>query len=734
MKGGVFQILASVWRFDLAVSGRLILYPIVFLAALEAALLGLNPSFYTDDSPEFITVAATLGVAHPPGYPLYMLLGRLLFLLPLPVCFGVNLLSALLGALICLLLLDLLHREFQIPLLVSLAFSFLWMAGFSAYPSALCAKRGIYEMASVFLLAILACLLEGRTKPALFLYGLSWTGHWMTMLAYAPGLVFLGYLGFLRGNASRKTILQWAGFFFAGLSVYLYLPLRAALEPAVNWGYPARLELFLNHLSRHVDSGRDFTSDPAGWFGALGLYLRMAFAEFHGVGLLALMGLFLEWRRNRVRAMGFAAAWVGLVAAICVFSNFSWKRQPIFEDYSVSSWALLALFSGLGAWGLLQKWGRGAALAGIWGVLLLALSLGGVGYRISQNSQTHYTCIYDYALNAWKPLPRDAFFFCQGDELQFPAWYFQWVERRRTDLCVMGSSLSMDWNRIRLERDHPGIKVPNARHDSSTVYDFSPLFPVMAANNPSRRFYFSIPPKQEGMSQFLTAPVGLGWEGAPAPKEPDFDRVSWDRFWNTVRLRHLQAIPGSQDSRSWHSVLQDYGAKRLAAALYEMDRGGRSESLGRKGEAVEWYRQCLRDLMVAKDWNPPGFDEALNGQFVSGHRIDKGEMADLAFHRNALITLGVAHFHLGDMEEARRWIQQATLGLPSDADVQFYAGLAAFQTGNSSEAEKRMKKALALDPRHSQAESLLNYMSRKPEEVPRFSDEQESSKAWPRGN
>src|SRR5579864_4567686 len=46
------------------------------------------------DSPELITAAATLGVAHPPGYPLFTMLGHLFTLLPFgSIPFRVNLLS-----------------------------------------------------------------------------------------------------------------------------------------------------------------------------------------------------------------------------------------------------------------------------------------------------------------------------------------------------------------------------------------------------------------------------------------------------------------------------------------------------------------------------------------------------------------------------------------------------------------------------------------------------------------
>lgn len=52
------------------------------------------------DTPELITAAVTLGVPHPPGYPLFTMLGHLFSLLPFgPIPFRVNLLAATCDAL-----------------------------------------------------------------------------------------------------------------------------------------------------------------------------------------------------------------------------------------------------------------------------------------------------------------------------------------------------------------------------------------------------------------------------------------------------------------------------------------------------------------------------------------------------------------------------------------------------------------------------------------------------------
>jgi hypothetical protein len=76
-------------------------------------LATLCRSVYWYDSAEYVTAAYTLGVPHPPGYPLYTLIAHVFTWLPLPVALAVNLLSAL-CAVAALLLLYGLARELAI--------------------------------------------------------------------------------------------------------------------------------------------------------------------------------------------------------------------------------------------------------------------------------------------------------------------------------------------------------------------------------------------------------------------------------------------------------------------------------------------------------------------------------------------------------------------------------------------------------------------------------------------
>src|SRR5437773_11767841 len=71
----------------------------IALAFLGLYVATAARSIVVGDNPELIVAAVLFGVAHPPGYPLLVLIGHLFSLLPLgPVAFRVNLLATACGA------------------------------------------------------------------------------------------------------------------------------------------------------------------------------------------------------------------------------------------------------------------------------------------------------------------------------------------------------------------------------------------------------------------------------------------------------------------------------------------------------------------------------------------------------------------------------------------------------------------------------------------------------------
>ena len=264
----------------------------VFLGAFAWALLGADPSFYLDDSPETVTACVTWGIPHPPGYPFHTLFGHLFSLLPLGGWgFRVNLSSAFLAASVCLFLFCFLEKKIELPRSASVLLALFWVVGRTAYPAALSAKTGVYELTALLLLGILWCLREGKLFPVAFLFGLGFANHWMTMLALLPGIFLLAWPHWRTPlpkeadptpHPAAKPILLFT-VFFLGMSLYTILPIRALVNPSLNWGDPSTWHNLLFDLFRTQYHGAEAGGGVAAWVRQFGVILQNSFLEFTGL-------------------------------------------------------------------------------------------------------------------------------------------------------------------------------------------------------------------------------------------------------------------------------------------------------------------------------------------------------------------------------------------------------------------------------------------------------------------
>lgn len=241
----------------------LIYLVITWLVSFLIYLQTLAPTVGFIDSGELATVTSTLGIAHPTGYPLFTLLGRIFFLLPIATeeIVRLNIMSALCTSLsvafFFLLMLELLkgkntiHKDHNIAasLFASLTLAFsqtFWKQGV------------IVEVYSLHLLLILLTIFffikAINTEHAsywlffAFVYGLTFTNH-LTAILLAPACLYLFFAEHKFTRAALQKIGRLSMPFFLGLSVYLYLPIRAASQPILNWGNPQTLEKFWWHVT-----------------------------------------------------------------------------------------------------------------------------------------------------------------------------------------------------------------------------------------------------------------------------------------------------------------------------------------------------------------------------------------------------------------------------------------------------------------------------------------------------
>lgn len=200
----------------------------VFACALALYLWGLAPGLLWGDSAEMQILAGIGGVAHPTGYPLFTLVGRLFTAVPLgDEAWRANLVSAWFAAATLALLVWVLVRRGLKPW-AAIGGAAAWGVSFTFWSTA--QRSEVYSLATFVAVAALACTLEaldhGRRTPrfaAGFLLGLTLTGH----LAFAPAVAVAGLT--LAWPLLRRGPLGWIeamallGVFAAGLTPYAYL-------------------------------------------------------------------------------------------------------------------------------------------------------------------------------------------------------------------------------------------------------------------------------------------------------------------------------------------------------------------------------------------------------------------------------------------------------------------------------------------------------------------------------
>jgi len=215
------------------------------------------PGVTMEDSADFMNGVLTLGVVHPPGYPLYTMLGHLFALIPIgDPAFRVNLFSALWGAL-CLGVLFLNLRILSIAP-VHATFASLSL-GFTSIFWSKTAVAEVYSLNAFLLASVVFWILSyNRDKQPRQLYliglftGLALANHYPLTILSGLGLVFL-----LDRKGLRPTeIFKASLFLFLGLTPYLYLFIQA-YNPHIqyNFGKLSDPGMVLDHIRRKYTAG-----------------------------------------------------------------------------------------------------------------------------------------------------------------------------------------------------------------------------------------------------------------------------------------------------------------------------------------------------------------------------------------------------------------------------------------------------------------------------------------------
>ncbi len=423
---------------------RRALETVFFTGILALYLATLCPTVYWYDSGEFITAAALLDIAHPPGYPLYCLLGRLFSLLPAnEPAWGVNLLSALAGWGVLFLLYIYSRgilstpvppwRKPSEPLLTLLSLVPPAIIGLSLdfWNVATFAENYTLDLLLWLLLLCVFSLVRGARGLWLvsFFLGLllaARTTNVMFLLLLLPALRW-------RFQPSRKETLLGGVFFVLSLSLLLYLPLAADLARLPHQGAPESWAGFLSVVS--ASSYGAYLSLTPGEIVRRAVDLVSHLCEsFTPFGCLFLAAALVGLKKWRLPLLPLGFFLIDAGVKLC------FTAQVIQGHFYLTAVIFLSLYFAPGLWRLLSYRKIKGRLV-ISGVLLAALVIAGL-FNYPLVDKRRYRRAYVYArilLN----LPREpgARLLCGGDNDYQTTRYLHHVLGERADLELAHASL-----------------------------------------------------------------------------------------------------------------------------------------------------------------------------------------------------------------------------------------------------------------------------------------------------
>lgn len=454
---------------------KLLFAGLSFAVSFIVYILTLAPGVFFVDSGELAVACIKLGIAHPTGYPLFTILGRVFSLIPSsePI-FILNFSSALFSSIAVLIFFYLVSffisltdrfekinpkkkkKNIFIPetvnYMISFSSSLILAFSFTFWNTANSIE--VYNLHKIFLALLLFTFIKSNyfelfSKKSdsdtgkywilfAFLAGLSFTNHLSTMFL-AIGMIYLYFASNGFNKESFRRLLYLIPLFVLGLSPYIYLFLRAEYAP-VAWGYPHNWENFVRHISGKQFSVWMFSSSDT-MIKQFNHFIEVYPRELSVfVLIIIIMGL-IELYRADIKLFLFTL----LIFVFTVLYSINYDIYDI-DSYFIAAFFISVLWSGMGI-KFIFKWISNMNFQENmkkYVMYLILIFLPGfllfTNYGKNDESKNHF--VKDYTFNVFNSAKQNSIIMStQWDFWVSSSWYYQYVKGMRPDVMVVDKEL-----------------------------------------------------------------------------------------------------------------------------------------------------------------------------------------------------------------------------------------------------------------------------------------------------
>ncbi|MCX7910385.1 MAG: DUF2723 domain-containing protein [Endomicrobia bacterium] len=407
------------------------------------------------DSGEFATVGYILGVAHPPGYPLYTLL---IYILGRIIPFGnfgykINIVSCIFSALTAVILfylfkliIDKYIKQNKVFFLILgyfaiLCFSFGYLQWYLSLVSEMYTFNTFFASVIVLLTFMYHNLNKKYIYLLFFIFALGITNR-LDIVLFFPCIIF-ALIDYIKFKKSIKSLHLLLILFLIGISVYLYLPIRSSSQPFIDWNNPEQLNRFWASLTRKTHgstldliSSKYKTSENfsdgvkfyfshilknLGFIGILLVIFGLDISSYFG------LSLFLSWLFSSMFFIYKANMPPNPHAFAILEAHF------LLPNVVIWVWFMLGVFFVYNRYSYVFKY--------LIVVILYILSFNILENYKKLNKRNNFYA-YDYSINVLRTIPSKSIIVVKEDVQLFSLWYKSIVERNRKDVHIISAGLS----------------------------------------------------------------------------------------------------------------------------------------------------------------------------------------------------------------------------------------------------------------------------------------------------
>ena len=637
-------------------------------AFLAAAILGpfllylptLSSAVLLEDDGFLIGVGHNLGVAHPPGYPLYTLLLWAFMKLPFfatPALAG-HTFSAVLSALGCGVLYGC-GRLLGLGTMAAVLAA--WMFGIQEHVWSQSIRAEVYSLNFLLIFSALALCLLIRQAPNRRTYwvlggvivGLGMASHWP--LFVLAGLGFAVLLAPVWRSLGRHGILAVACALLIASALYGWMVWRSLADP--NFGFSGPIEgwgefrsYFLREQFRGVDD-----SPSAGWWDRTQFMMWFCLENikaFTWVGFVATaFGLYSLWRRQWFVTMALIILWFSQGGVLIALLNFDFDGFyiDVFRVYSLAAYGVLAIFFALGiaeltklAAAYVPQIRRHRGLAPLCFILAGSPFFGVTAFQnFSKNNPSDSSLAKNYAAYVFEKLPNEAILIIGGDFHTTVLGYYRYIEPMRTNVDLF-QSLGLVYN----QRLYPADSSQQEARD--TIAE-------LVSTSPKPVYFASIATAKSVCPSCQINTDGLLIRASIPEAEPS---SSWGNIDQEFILNLIEHEPKDAWAKDLQSlILQEFGV----SATSILSEGGESvaqvEQIFRNPDAAPWV-QLGAVLQILKFWSPVSLPTTIQWMQEAEERFDK-----IAFRKSYLAQFyrqkGQLYLVQNEPGEALIWLRKS---------------------------------------------------------------------------